>query len=166
MGMVGAMNLRENVSMVDSHKEPYSTHGFLHWKWIAQHSRDLIKKFSVKTPGVMEIAGNLSGGNQQKLVVGRELSRDVRLLVAVHPSRGLDIGATKYIQSQIVEARDKGAAVLMVSTELDEILEIPDRVLVIYGGRILACLDQCACTRSGLGLLLAGIEGDVEEEIA
>ncbi len=166
MGMVGAMNLRENVSMVDSHKEPYSTHGFLHWKWIDQHSRDLIKKFSVKTPGVMEKAGNLSGGNQQKLVVGRELSRDVSLLVAVHPSRGLDIGATKYIQSQIVEARDKGAAVLMVSTELDEILEIPDRVLVIYGGRILACLDQCDCTRSGLGLLMAGIEGEVEEVIA
>ncbi len=165
MGMVGDMNLRENISMVDNYKEPYSTRGFLHWGWIDKHSRELVRKFSVKTPSIMEKAGNLSGGNQQKLVVGRELSRDLKLLVAVHPSRGLDIGATKYIQSQIVEARDKGVAVLMVSTELDEILEIPDRVLVIYGGRILACLDQCDCSRNRLGLLMAGIEGE-EEEIA
>ncbi|NLA81410.1 MAG: ABC transporter ATP-binding protein [Clostridiaceae bacterium] len=165
MGMVGDMNLRENISMVDNYKEPYSTRGFLHWGWIDKHSRELVQKFSVKTPSIMEKAGNLSGGNQQKLVVGRELSRDLKLLVAVHPSRGLDIGATKYIQSQIVEARDEGVAVLMVSTELDEILEIPDRVLVIYGGRILACLDQCDCSRNRLGLLMAGIEGE-EEEIA
>ncbi len=163
MGMVGAMNLRENISMVDNYKEPYSTHGFLHWRWIDKHSRDLVSKFSVKTPSIMEKAGNLSGGNQQKLVVGRELSRELSLLVAVHPSRGLDIGATKYIQSQIVEARDEGVAVLMVSTELDEILEIPDRVLVIYGGRILACLEQAACSRNRLGLLMAGIEEKKEE---
>lgn len=166
MGMVGQMNLRENIAMVDSHQEPYSTRGFMHWKWIDKHSRELVEKFSVKTPSIMEKAINLSGGNQQKLVVGRELSRDVKLLIAVHPSRGLDIGATKYIQSQIVEARDKGVAVLMVSTELDEILEIPDRVLVIYSGRILACLDQCDCTRSGLGLLMAGIENGDEEQPA
>lgn len=163
MGMVGAMNLRENISMVDNYKEPYSTRGFLHWGWIDKHSRELVKKFSVKTPSIMEKAGNLSGGNQQKLVVGRELSRELKLLVAVHPSRGLDIGATKYIQSQIVEARDQGVAVLMVSTELDEILEIPDRVLVIYGGRILACLEQSACSRNRLGLLMAGIEEETEE---
>jgi len=166
MGMVGQMNLRENISMVDSHEEPYSSHGFLHWRWIDQHSRDLVEKFSVKTPSIMEKAINLSGGNQQKLVVGRELSREANLLIAVHPSRGLDIGATKYIQSQIVEARDRGVAVLMVSTELDEILEIPDRVLVIYSGRILACLDQCDCTRSGLGLLMAGIVNDQEDQTA
>ena len=166
MGMVGQMNLRENISMVDSHDEPYSSHGFMHWRWIDDHSRNLIDKFSVKTPSIMEKAINLSGGNQQKLVVGRELSRKANLLIAVHPSRGLDIGATKYIQSQIVEARDRGVAVLMVSTELDEILEIPDRVLVIYSGRILACLDQCDCTRSGLGLLMAGIEDGEEDRPA
>ncbi|HHX19857.1 MAG TPA: ABC transporter ATP-binding protein [Clostridiaceae bacterium] len=166
MGMVGQMNLRENISMVDSRDEPYSSHGFMHWRWIDDHSRNLIDKFSVKTPSIMEKAINLSGGNQQKLVVGRELSRKANLLIAVHPSRGLDIGATKYIQSQIVEARDRGVAVLMVSTELDEILEIPDRVLVIYSGRILACLDQCDCTRSGLGLLMAGIEDGEEDRPA
>ncbi len=166
MGMVGQMNLRENISMVDGHEEPFSSHGFMHWRWIDGHSRKLVEKFSVKTPSIMEKAINLSGGNQQKLVVGRELTREANLLIAVHPSRGLDIGATKYIQSQIVEARDRGVAVLMVSTELDEILEIPDRVLVIYSGRILACLDQCDCTRSGLGLLMAGIEENHEEQTA
>ncbi|NLA71024.1 MAG: ABC transporter ATP-binding protein [Clostridiaceae bacterium] len=163
MGMVGKMNVRENIAMVDNYQEPYSTRGFLHWNWIDKHSRELVKKFSVKTPSVMEAAGNLSGGNQQKLVVGRELSREVNLLVAVHPSRGLDIGATKFIQTQIVDARDKGAAVLMVSTELDEILEIPDRVLVIYSGRILACLDQCDCSRNRLGLLMAGVEEESDQ---
>ena len=166
MGMVGAMNLRENIAMVDNYKEPYSTKGFMHWRWIDKHSRELVQKFSVKTPSIMEKAINLSGGNQQKMVVGRELSRETHLLIAVHPSRGLDIGATKYIQSQIVEARDRGAAVLMVSTELDEILEIPDRVLVIYGGRILACLEQAACSRNRLGLLMAGITEDDEEQPA
>lgn len=166
MGMVGAMNLRENIAMVDNYKEPYSTKGFMHWRWIDKHSRELVQKFSVKTPSIMEKAINLSGGNQQKMVVGRELSRETHLLIAVHPSRGLDIGATKYIQSQIVEARDRGAAVLMVSTELDEILEIPDRVLVIYGGRILACLEQAACSRNRLGLLMAGITEEDEEQPA
>lgn len=158
MGMVGQMNLRENIAMVDSHKAPFSTKGLLHWSWIDGHSKKLVEKFSVKTPSILEKAGNLSGGNQQKLVVGRELSRELKLLIAVHPSRGLDIGATKYIQTQIVAARDAGAAVLMVSTELDEILELPDRVLTMYEGRVLACLDQCECSRERLGLLMAGIE--------
>ncbi|NLC88852.1 MAG: heme ABC transporter ATP-binding protein, partial [Clostridiaceae bacterium] len=130
----------------------------MRWKWIDEHSRDIVEQYQVKTPDVMEISRNLSGGNQQKMVVGRELARDPELLIAVHPARGLDIGATKYIHSQIIEARTAGAAVLMVSTELDEILEIPDRILVIYEGRVMAILNQADATRNNLGLLMAGID--------
>ncbi len=158
MGMVGQMNVRENISMLDYDHMPFSKHGIMRWKWIDEHSRDIVEQYQVKTPDVMEISRNLSGGNQQKMVVGRELARDPELLIAVHPARGLDIGATKYIHSQIIEARTAGAAVLMVSTELDEILEIPDRILVIYEGRVMAILNQADATRNDLGLLMAGID--------
>ncbi|NLC26316.1 MAG: ABC transporter ATP-binding protein [Fastidiosipila sp.] len=158
MGMVGRMNIRENLSMMDYDHRPYSKNGIMRWKWIDKRSREIVRQFQVKTPDVMEISRNLSGGNQQKMVVGRELSRNPELLIAVHPARGLDIGATKYIHSQIIEARTAGAAVLMVSTELDEILEIPDRILVIYEGRVMAIMDQEDATRNDLGLLMAGID--------
>jgi ABC-type uncharacterized transport system ATPase subunit len=159
MGMIASMNLRENLTLMEYDSEPFSGKGgFLHWKWITDHSEKLCTKYQVKTPGTGEIAGNLSGGNQQKLVVGRELDREPDLLIAVHPSRGLDIGATKYIQSRILEERDRGAAVLMVSTELDEIMEISDRILVIYEGEVMDIVAQSEAERNRLGLLMAGIK--------
>lgn len=158
MGMVGQMNVRENLSMMDYDQYPFSKNGIMRWNWVDEHSREIVNQFQVKTPDVMEISRNLSGGNQQKMVVGRELSRDPELLIAVHPARGLDIGATKYIHSQIIEARTAGAAVLMVSTELDEVMDIPDRILVIYEGRVMAIIDQKDATRNELGLLMAGID--------
>lgn len=156
MGMVAKMNLRENISLMSYEEEPFSTHGYLHWRKIERHCSELCQRYHVKTPNTGEFAGNLSGGNQQKLVVGRELDRKPRLLIAVHPSRGLDIGATKYIQSRIVEERDRGAAVLLVSTELDEILEISDRILVLYGGEVMGIIEQKDATRNELGLMMAG----------
>ena len=156
MGMIAKMNLRENLTLMSYDQKPFSTHGVLHWKWIDQHSTELCGRYNVKTPNVAEFAGNLSGGNQQKFVVGRELDRDPKLLIAVHPSRGLDIGATKYIQSRIVEERDRGAAVLLVSTELDEIMEISDRIIVLYEGEIMGIVDQKDATRNSLGLMMAG----------
>ena len=159
MGMIAKMNLRENLSLMSYDQEPFSTHGYLHWNKIDRYCGDLCERYNVKTPNTGEFAGNLSGGNQQKLVVGRELDRKPRLLIAVHPSRGLDIGATKYIQSRIVEERDRGAAVLLVSTELDEILEISDRILVMYEGEVMDIIAQKDATRSGLGLLMAGERG-------
>ncbi len=161
MGMVAAMNLRENIILMDHDHAPFSdTLGFLHWKKIDSYSRELCEKYQVRTPGINELAGNLSGGNQQKLVVGRELERKPHLLIAVHPSRGLDIGATKYIQQRIVEARDKGAAVLMVSTELDEIMELSDRILVLYEGQVMDIVKGHATDRKTLGLLMAGVKAN------
>ncbi|MCL2857626.1 MAG: ABC transporter ATP-binding protein [Oscillospiraceae bacterium] len=156
-GMVGPMTLDENLILVSYKQEKYSSRGFLRWKWIAEQSESIIKSFGVKTPGIKELAKNLSGGNQQKLVVGRELERTPDLLIAVHPSRGLDIGATKYIQQQIVEQRDMGTAVLMVSTELDELIELSDRILVVYDGEIMGIVERKNASREVLGPLMAGV---------
>ena len=101
--------------------------------------------------------GNLSGGNQQKVVVGRELEKRPDLLIAMHPDRGLDVGATKYIQSEIIGARDSGAGVLLISTELEEIMELSDRILVIFQGKVMGILDQKDATLENLGLLMAGV---------
>ncbi len=100
----------------------------------------------------------MSGGNQQKFVVGRELDRKPELIIAVHPDRGLDIGATKYIQNQIIKARDEGAAVLLVSTELSEIMELSDRIVVLYSGKVMDTIDQKDANREKLGLLMAGVK--------
>ncbi|WP_069998622.1 ABC transporter ATP-binding protein [Cellulosilyticum sp. I15G10I2] len=157
MGMIKEMSIKENLILMSYDKGPYSKGGILNWKWINKHSQKLCKAYNVKTPDIMEKAGNLSGGNQQKFVVGRELDRKPDLLIAMHPDRGLDIGATKYIQARIVEERDRGAAVVLVSTELDEILELSDRIVVMYEGKIMGTMDQKEATREKLGLLMAGI---------
>ena len=157
MGMIKSMNIEENLILMCYDRQPFSKNGMLSWKCIDDHCEVLCKTYNVKTPSIKEMAGNLSGGNQQKFVVGRELDREPDLLIAVHPSRGLDIGATKYIQSRIVEERDKGTAVLLVSTELDELLELSDRILVMYGGRVMGIVEQRTATREQLGKLMAGI---------
>lgn len=165
MGMISAMNLRENLCLMEYDHEPFSNKsGFMRWAWITKHSQELCDKYQVRTPGTSELAGNLSGGNQQKLVVGRELDREPKLLIAVHPSRGLDIGATKYIQSRIVEERDRGAAVLLVSTELDEVMDLSDRIVVMYEGEIMGIVSQKDADRNELGLLMAGIKNDPDKK--
>lgn len=160
MGMIKEMTIEENLILMSYDQKPYSSRGFLDKKWIADHSKEICEQYSVKTPSIKEMAGNLSGGNQQKFVVGRELDREPRFLIAMHPSRGLDIGATKYIQQRIVEERDKGTGVLLVSTELDEVMEVSDRILVIYAGRVMAIIDQKSATRNELGLLMAGVSAN------
>lgn len=157
MGMIGAMSINENLMLMSYDKEPYSKHGILNRKWIENHSNEICKVYGVKTPDIFEKAGNLSGGNQQKFVVGREIDREPELLIAVHPSRGLDIGATKYVQSKMVEERDRGAGVLMVSTELDEIIELSDRIMVMYGGKVMGIVNQKEASREKLGKMMAGI---------
>ncbi len=156
LGMSGEMSVKENLIMMNYYKAPCSHHGFIDWKWAAEYADGICKEYSVKTPSVEEMAGKLSGGNQQKFVVGRELERQPRLLIAMHPDRGLDIGATKYIQSRIVGERDKGCAVLLVSTELDEIMELSDRILVMYEGEVMGIMDAAGASRETIGLMMAG----------
>ena len=156
--LVKEMSVNENMVLMNYDNKDYCKFGVLNWKKITRHNEELCREYEVKTPSVHEQAAKLSGGNQQKFVVGRELDRKTKVVVAVYPDRGLDIGATKYIQSRLVEERDRGAAVLLLSTELDEIMELSDTILVLHGGRVMAQIPQQEATRENLGLLMAGVE--------
>ena len=112
----------------------------------------------MRTPSINVPAGNLSGGNQQKVIVAREFSRPIKLLIASQPTRGLDVGSIEYIHQRIIEKRDQGCAVLLVSTELDEVMGLADRIAVMYRGKIIAVLPAQEATKEGVGLLMAGVQ--------
>jgi len=117
----------------------------------------LIQKFHVKTPSHDTLVKNLSGGNIQKVVLAREISRDPRVIIAAQPTRGLDIGATEYVREQLLAQRRKGAAVMLISEDLDEILALSDRIAVLYEGQIMDILPRENATPEKLGLLMAGV---------
>lgn len=155
-GLIGDMNVMENLMLMSVSKEHYSKHGLIDFKWVEKHCQKIIEDFEVKTPDTMTMAKHLSGGNQQKLVIGRELEWGPKLIIAMHPDRGLDIGATKYIQNRLIKERDRGAGILMISTELDEIMELSDRIMVLFEGKIAGILDAKTATREQVGILMAG----------
>jgi simple sugar transport system ATP-binding protein len=156
-GMVKGMTVAENYILNTYHLPPYSKRGVLDRKAIAAATEKAVKDFDVRTPSIHTDIASLSGGNQQKVIVAREFSRNVRLVIAAQPTRGLDVGSIEYIHKRIVEQRDAGAAVLIVSTELDEVLALGDRVAVMYEGRIVGILDAKDATRERVGLLMGGI---------
>jgi simple sugar transport system ATP-binding protein len=119
-----------------------------------------IEKFDIRTPSPNVSAGTLSGGNQQKLIVAREFSRPVKLLVASQPTRGLDVGSIEFIHSQIMEKRDSGTAIMLVSPELDEIMQLADRIGVMYRGKLVAVVPGNKATKEYIGLLMAGVDPD------
>jgi simple sugar transport system ATP-binding protein len=125
---------------------------------IQENADTLVKEFDIRTPSAAVNAGSLSGGNQQKVIVAREFSRPIKLLVAAQPTRGLDVGSVEYIHRRIIEKRDEGTAVLLVSTELDEIMELSDRIAVMYRGEIIKILDASEATKERVGLLMAGVQ--------
>jgi simple sugar transport system ATP-binding protein len=131
------------------------------WPVIAEEARQLVKMYDVHTPSIMTNVGSLSGGNQQKVIVARELARPVKLLIVNQPTRGLDVGSIEFIHRRIVEARDRGTAVLLISAELDEIMSLSDRIAVMYKGHILDTLEASTATREQLGLLMAGVKEGV-----
>ena len=124
---------------------------------IQSNAERLVEEFDVRTPSAMTSAGSLSGGNQQKVVVAREFSRPIKLLIAAQPTRGIDVGSIEFIHKNIVRQRDEGAAVLLVSAELDEILALSDTIAVMFKGKIIATVDAAQATREQLGLLMAGV---------
>jgi len=156
-GMVKGMTIAENYILNGYHLPQYSSRGLLNRKAIAAATEKAVKDFDVRTPSIDTDIASLSGGNQQKVIVAREFSRNVRLVIAAQPTRGLDVGSIEYIHRRIVEQRDAGAAVLIVSTELDEVLALGDRVAVMYEGRIVGILDAKVATRERVGLLMGGI---------
>ena len=156
-GMIKNFTIAENMILREHQKQPYSRSGFLNLRDISSHSDELIKKFHVKTPSRDTLAKNLSGGNIQKVVLARELSRSPRVILAAQPTRGLDIGATEYVREQLLEQRRQGAAIMLISEDLDEILALSDRIAVIYEGQIMDIVPREKATAETLGLLMAGV---------
>ncbi|MEN8171701.1 MAG: ABC transporter ATP-binding protein [Chloroflexota bacterium] len=156
-GMIKDFTIAENMVLREHHKMPFAQKGFLMLKTIASHSDDLIEKFKVKTPSRETKAGSLSGGNIQKVVLAREISREPRVLIAAQPSRGLDVGATEYVHAQLLKQRENGTAIMMISEDLDEVLAISDRIAVIFDGRIMDIISRENATPEKIGLLMAGV---------
>ena len=156
-GMIRNFSIAENMVLREHHKQPYSRSGFLNLRDISSHSDELIRKFHVKTPSRDTLAKNLSGGNIQKVVLARELSRNPRVILAAQPTRGLDIGATEYVREQLLEQRRQGVAIMLVSEDLDEILALSDRIAVLYEGQIMDIVPREQATPEKLGLLMAGV---------
>ncbi len=156
-GMIKEFTISENMVLREHHKQPFSKNGFLNLRGIAAHTDKLIQQFHVKTPSRETHAKNLSGGNIQKVVLAREISRNPRVILAAQPTRGLDIGATEYVRAQLIEQRNKGAAVMLVSEDLDEILALSDRIAVIYEGQVMDIVPRENATPQMLGLLMAGV---------
>lgn len=165
-GLVLPYTIADNMVLNTYYRPPFANGLQRNQNAVLENSERLIAQFDVRTPSAMIPAGNLSGGNQQKVIVARELGRKVTLLVANQPTRGLDVGSIEYIHSQIIKMRDNGVAVLVVSAELDEILSLSDRIAVMYHGEIVATLDVSEATREGLGLLMAGSKEETIETIS
>ncbi|WP_126426510.1 ABC transporter ATP-binding protein [Brevibacillus marinus] len=155
-GLVLDFTLSENMVLSTYHHPRYSKNGFLDYRAIAEQAARLVAKFDVRTASTHTLARALSGGNQQKAVIAREVEKDPDLLIAAQPTRGLDVGAIEFIHRQLIEQRDKGKAVLLLSLELDEIMKLADRIAVIYEGKIVGIVDPNQTDEQELGLMMAG----------
>jgi simple sugar transport system ATP-binding protein len=155
-GLVLNFTVAENIVLDTYHSAPYSKGIVMDWAETNRVATRLVEEYDVRTPSIEVEMANLSGGNQQKVIVAREFGRDVKLVIASQPTRGLDVGSIEYIHERIVEERDEGAAILIVSTELDEVMALSDRVLVMYRGKIVAEVDPKQTTAADIGLYMAG----------
>jgi len=158
-GLVMESTLFNNIAIKEFYHPPFSKHGILNADYLEQYAQDVVTQFDVRSgEGIFSLAGKLSGGNQQKLIVGREVVSDPELLIAVQPTRGLDVGAIEYIHSQLIAHRDKGHAVLLISFELDEIFNLSDRIAVMYSGEIIDVVKTEDADEQSIGLMMAGVK--------
>jgi simple sugar transport system ATP-binding protein len=155
-GLVSEFSIAENFMLNGSFGKPFAKGINIDFPERDRISAKLIEEFDVRTQSASTPAGKLSGGNQQKVVVARELSRDVKLLIASQPTRGVDVGSIEFIHERIVAERDSGRAVILISTELDEVLALADRIAVMYRGRIVGIVDA-KTSRETLGKMMAGV---------
>jgi len=156
-GLVLPMKLEENMTLQQYYQKPFSKNGILNHGKIKEYAKKLIEEFDVRTQSEESTAASLSGGNQQKAIIAREISRDPALLIAAQPTRGLDVGAIEYIHKRLIEQRDNGKGVLLMSYELDEVMNVSDRIAVMYDGKIIAIVNADETTENELGLLMAGV---------
>jgi len=159
-GIVPEFSVMENLILGSQRDPEFSRWGILDVSEANRYSKELIRDYSIDTPSADTLAVNLSGGNQQRLVVAREFNRKPTLVIAAQPTRGLDVGATEYVRRKLLDMRSRGSAVLLISADFDEIWALSDRIAVIYEGRIVATRDPERTTEEELGLLMAGSRGD------
>ena len=153
--VVNGMTVAQNMAL--EHLEDFITNGMLDHRRIRQHAESLIKEYQIKaSPG--DKIRTLSGGNMQKVILARVFERDPKVIVVSQPTRGLDVGATEYVRAKLLEQRQQGAAILLISEDLDEILELSDRIAVIYEGEIMGVLPVAAANVEQLGLLMSGVK--------
>ncbi|VSE45755.1 ABC transporter ATP-binding protein [Streptococcus pneumoniae] len=155
-GLILEMMISENIALQTYYKEPHSKNGILNYSNITSYAKKLMEEFDVRAASELVPAAALSGGNQQKAIIAREIDRDPDLLIVSQPTRGLDVGAIEYIHKRLIEERDNGKAVLVVSFELDEILNVSDRIAVIHDGKIQGIVSPETTNKQGLGVLMAG----------
>ena len=153
---MATMSIEDNLVLPVADRSPYSVGGVLRRRAIRKLARGLIDEFDIRTPTSSVLAGALSGGNQQKLILARELSRHPSVIVACYPTRGLDFGATEAVQQAILVHRDEGAAIVYVSVDLDELLSLSDRIIVLHQGILQGELAAAVATPEQLGLLMGG----------
>lgn len=155
-GLILEMMISENITLQTYYKEPHSKNGILNYSNITSYAKKLMEEFDVRAASELVPAAALSGGNQQKAIIAREIDRDPDLLIVSQPTRGLDVGAIEYIHKRLIEERDNGKAVLVVSFELDEILNVSDRIAVIHDGKIQGIVSPETTNKQELGVLMAG----------
>lgn len=161
-GLVLDYSLAYNTILQSYYTPEFQQHGFLRFDKIRSYAQSMIERYDIRSgKGADTITRSMSGGNQQKVIIGREIDRNPSLLIAVQPTRGLDVGAIEYIHKQLVSARDAGKAVLLVSLELDEVMNVSDRILVMYEGEIVADVNPRNVTYQELGLYMAGSKREV-----
>ncbi len=165
-GVALDLTLRENLLVTELGRRPASAHGVVDQRYGRTHADDLLAAFDVRTPGADVRMGQLSGGNQQKVVLARELWDEPRVLVAAQPTRGLDVGAMEAVYGRILEHRARGGATLLISAELEEVLTLSDRVAVLFRGRLVAVLDNRDLDVDHLGLLMVGQDAPTAPEVA
>jgi len=165
-GLILPFPVHDNLVLCTYYQSPFTKGLDLQQKIIIETAEKLVDQFDVRTPNVFVPVSTLSGGNQQKVIVAREFSRPIKLLIASQPTRGLDVGSIEYIHSRIVEKRDEGTAVLLVSPELDEIIALSDRIAVMYKGQIVDIVPAARVNKAYLGLLMAGVKSKEALEMA
>ncbi|MBP2057526.1 simple sugar transport system ATP-binding protein [Lactobacillus colini] len=157
-GLILPLSLADNIALQEYYQRPFSKLGIINFKQIYNHAKKLMKKFDIRAASANLPAGELSGGNQQKAIIARELDRDSDLIIAFQPTRGLDVGAIEYIHKQLLAQRAKGKAILLVSYELDEIMQLSDRILVLHNGQESGEVKPETTSETELGLLMTGIK--------
>ena len=164
-GLVLDYTLEENMIIEVYNKEPFSKRGILNKSAIRKYAEKILGEFDVRSgEGAISKARTLSGGNQQKAIIGREIELNPDLLIAVQPTRGLDVGSIEYIHKRLVEQRDKGKAVLLVSLELDEVLNLSDRIAVVNSGELIGIVNTKEIDENKIGLMMAGVKGGEDNE--